>query len=568
MLRTNRTYWTYTVALITWMSERGPFMKCLLLGLAIGLIAGMSGLCTAQEPGEGRDGSLDNGGSFCLAATIIPGATTHYVDSGMLDGDNDCSAPFPTPYNEVFYKFTPTDSRDYIFRLRLSAPATSVSLRIQRDACCSGGIMVAAETTRVAGDCDGGATTYTRASLIAGVQYWIQVGNNRPARCTAAYDFELMHVECPQEESAQPHDSPITAQRIACNDSVMGDSAWAGHADYYKFTLPFDALAYDVEISEDARAFGHCTSGCYPHATQMALDACFTLICGRGYQVGCGENEGCSTDARLRFCLPAGDFIIKVENHGGGFVSAWPYILTVKTQPSVTMPNDTLLWECGIECCSPCIGNPATTELNLNGLSSAPSDSACVHFRPDLGQLSVPLIVLVFDDAMIPVFSAHPGCCDGSGTPVSNVQLDVSNLHYVATPTPRYVGARVFAGVAEVGCEACVKVEFIARGLEPTGMVIGSAKNVAGITRYALHPNYPNPFNPSTTISFDLPQSSTVSLKVYNVMGREVATLADSYLSEGRHTVAFDGSRLPSGLYICRMQSDGYVAETKMLLMK
>ena len=68
-------------------------------------------------------------------------------------------------------------------------------------------------------------------------------------------------------------------------------------------------------------------------------------------------------------------------------------------------------------------------------------------------------------------------------------------------------------------------------------------------TRFALQQNYPNPFNPATTIAFSLPQSGFVTVKVYNLLGEEVANLLEAHKPAGRHAVNFDASTLASGLY-------------------
>ena len=83
-----------------------------------------------------------------------------------------------------------------------------------------------------------------------------------------------------------------------------------------------------------------------------------------------------------------------------------------------------------------------------------------------------------------------------------------------------------------------------------------------------LRPNYPNPFNPGTTISFFLPQQGTVDLRVYDNLGRQVAVLAQGQLFAGEHTRAFDGSLLPSGLYIARLTVGGISQSQKLVLAK
>jgi hypothetical protein len=85
---------------------------------------------------------------------------------------------------------------------------------------------------------------------------------------------------------------------------------------------------------------------------------------------------------------------------------------------------------------------------------------------------------------------------------------------------------------------------------------------------YALHQAYPNPFNPTTTIRFDLPETGHVKLAVYNVLGREVAKLVDRNLEAGYHTVQLDGSQMASGMYFYQMQASGFIDTKKVVLIK
>jgi hypothetical protein len=79
---------------------------------------------------------------------------------------------------------------------------------------------------------------------------------------------------------------------------------------------------------------------------------------------------------------------------------------------------------------------------------------------------------------------------------------------------------------------------------------------------------YPNPFNPSTTINFTLSQSGPVTLEVYDVLGRRVVTLLDEVRSSGPHTVRFEASGLPSGIYVYRLKALGQARSQTMMLMK
>ncbi|MBX2975052.1 MAG: choice-of-anchor J domain-containing protein [Ignavibacteriaceae bacterium] len=90
---------------------------------------------------------------------------------------------------------------------------------------------------------------------------------------------------------------------------------------------------------------------------------------------------------------------------------------------------------------------------------------------------------------------------------------------------------------------------------------------------FALDQNYPNPFNPSTTINFGLAVDSKVSLKIFNVLGQEVASLANGLMSAGKHTVTFNGSSLFSGVYFAKMEAKGvdgssFTSFKKMILNK
>ncbi|OYV86898.1 MAG: hypothetical protein B7Z63_03285 [Ignavibacteriae bacterium 37-53-5] len=84
--------------------------------------------------------------------------------------------------------------------------------------------------------------------------------------------------------------------------------------------------------------------------------------------------------------------------------------------------------------------------------------------------------------------------------------------------------------------------------------------------RFALMQNYPNPFNPTTVISYKLSAFSSVTLKVYDILGREVATLVNGRESAGSHSVTFDGSRLASGVYFYRLEA-GASSDTKKLIL-
>jgi hypothetical protein len=87
-------------------------------------------------------------------------------------------------------------------------------------------------------------------------------------------------------------------------------------------------------------------------------------------------------------------------------------------------------------------------------------------------------------------------------------------------------------------------------------------------TEFSLSQNYPNPFNPTTTISYELPFTSKVMLKVYNLLGKEVATLVNGTKEAGSHTEQFNASHLASGVYFFKLTANQFSSVRKMLMMK
>jgi hypothetical protein len=114
---------------------------------------------------------------------------------------------------------------------------------------------------------------------------------------------------------------------------------------------------------------------------------------------------------------------------------------------------------------------------------------------------------------------------------------------------------------------------------DATKEILNAARNgdiTTGITQttsevpvnYSISQNYPNPFNPATKINFALPKDGPVSLKVYNALGKEVATLVDTRLTAGTYTFNFNGTGLASGIYFYKINSGSFNETKKMILSK
>ena len=90
---------------------------------------------------------------------------------------------------------------------------------------------------------------------------------------------------------------------------------------------------------------------------------------------------------------------------------------------------------------------------------------------------------------------------------------------------------------------------------------------------YALEQNHPNPFNPSTTITFGVPEASEVTLAIYNMRGQLIQTLHSGFIDAGQHNVVWNGNdsrgaKVASGVYVYRLESKGFVLSKKLMLMK
>ncbi len=106
---------------------------------------------------------------------------------------------------------------------------------------------------------------------------------------------------------------------------------------------------------------------------------------------------------------------------------------------------------------------------------------------------------------------------------------------------------------------------------EFNGKQSGGSKSTFSISDeiydYKLN-NYPNPFNPLTNITYSIKEAGFVQLKIYNMLGKEIAALINEAKSPGQYSVCFDGAQLPSGIYVCVMKTNNVVKSQKLILMK
>ncbi|MDP1994880.1 MAG: T9SS type A sorting domain-containing protein, partial [Ignavibacteria bacterium] len=106
--------------------------------------------------------------------------------------------------------------------------------------------------------------------------------------------------------------------------------------------------------------------------------------------------------------------------------------------------------------------------------------------------------------------------------------------------------------------------------LKKTDAIILDVKKTPSIKdiSYVLNQNFPNPFNPATTITYQLPKRGSVILKIFDILGNEVRTLVNENKEMGRYTIRFDASSLASGMYVYQLRVNDYTSAKKMLLIK
>jgi serine protease AprX len=171
---------------------------------------------------------------------------------------------------------------------------------------------------------------------------------------------------------------------------------------------------------------------------------------------------------------------------------------------------------------------------------------------------------------------------DQNGSPVAGAVVEG---HFSGPSSDNQSGSTGSDGIAIIQSEKvrnpvgiwCFTVDDIILGADiydasrnvETSDCEGAGKLGSGLSDVSeMSRNYPNPFNPSTEISLELPQAATVTLDIYNIIGQKLATLVNGHLEAGRHSYVWDGTDYPSGVYFYRLSVDSQSITRKMLLLK
>lgn len=127
--------------------------------------------------------------------------------------------------------------------------------------------------------------------------------------------------------------------------------------------------------------------------------------------------------------------------------------------------------------------------------------------------------------------------------------------------------------IVQTGTDICADTIIFNGTYTITGTICGHSIGINPIASeipnsYNLYQNFPNPFNPSTKMKFDLPKSSMVTLIIYDILGTELSTLVNEQLKPGTYEVEWDASNSPSGVYFYKLNTTDYAETRKMVLIK
>ena len=218
------------------------------------------------------------------------------------------------------------------------------------------------------------------------------------------------------------------------------------------------------------------------------------------------------------------------------------------------------------------VSSPDTILVSGNGIATA--RSVAIHHNRDT--INVGLVYLDnFKDTTFVVSDVGNDTLHVDSTIVTNAKFTVRHMSFAVPQNGSYTDTvRFFANAVGVFQGLLILKSDATNNPIDTVVILGTGGEVLSVSEqplpkaFSLSQNYPNPFNPSTIINYQLPKSNHVTLRLYDAIGREVATLVDEYKQAGSYDVQFNAARLSSGVYFYRIEAGNYVDMKKMLLMK
>jgi hypothetical protein len=257
----------------------------------------------------------------------------------------------------------------------------------------------------------------------------------------------------------------------------------------------------------------------------------------------------------------------------------WTKTLADRYNPFIVATPDE-----GVYCATTNLGSHDTTSVIWEVIKIAP-DSNIVWDKFYVGSFNYPTSHFVYGIAPTPMGGClvygednkpgkpYDGWCDPLAIGYSADGDSVFSVRNSESIISQQGAVSYFAGAAWDNNKALVMTGFVDRVAKIwkysiDGVTAVKKENPDVPSSFSLSQNYPNPFNPSTTINFSVVKSGLVSLKVYDLLGREVSTLINEEVKTGNYSVKFDGSKLASGVYVYVLKTADFTSSKKMLLVK
>ena len=213
--------------------------------------------------------------------------------------------------------------------------------------------------------------------------------------------------------------------------------------------------------------------------------------------------------------------------------------------------------------------------------SAALLGNSVIRFTYDTNAISFPQIPIENKDYTISNLSGsyyvhsvtHPSSntisinialINGSGTTINETPLDIATINFTKIKSDDINVQPVIMQFFSPSSATMWKVGT----WNDKSITTSVNQNKNTPSKFEILQNYPNPFNPSTTIKYHIPEAGMVTIKVYNILGQEVATLVNEMKNSGSYEVNFNANNLASGTYVYRLQAGAFVQSKKMLLLK
>lgn len=472
----------------------------------------------------------------------------------------------PTLCDETGTFYTST-ARDRSYRIQLTE-----ATRLDIDLCNAGfdcvlGVFEAQDDNLgacVARDDDGcGANRHSKilSCLLPAGSYFIVVDGSGTQ--TGVYTLDVDVAECADSGYPNGYDVSIESEvngmdnNGGCADeafeslvpgSMLGGGTWADQGER-------DTDAYELVLEEDGRITATLATGCVPMEVLVLAGNCQDdepLVMAQA-----ASNGQCQAQSA---CLPAGVYHLVArpqDLHGFPAEGFFHYGLNVEVE-SCSLPCEAPLELL----CGDVVNANAPT---VNQFSAAPeSCTGGAHegfdqeYALTITQESDVALVMDNHGSLDAVLLLRTDCADASTC--------IAGADATTDGEAEVVNARLAPGTY------FIIADFVEGGEAYTLEVLCTAVEQVGMDEvpevFQLHPAAPNPFNPSTQIAYALVETGPVQLKVYDMLGHEVATLVDGLREAGNHVATFDGRDLASGVYLYTLRSAGHMETHKMVLAK